>query len=176
MGDPQRLQSVQPARYVDERFGLPTITDVLRELEKPGRDPRPEFRVAQFDAQIQTLHDLRPGQILEGVVTNVTAFGAFVDIGVHQDGLVHVSALSDRFVSAAHEAVSTGDIIRVKVVSVDIPRQRIALTARLKDPAVQSTSSASAPAKKTTAPPPAKTGRLGALLQQAGVAPTRSRP
>ena len=112
---------------------MPTVTDILRELEKPGRDPRPAFTTATFAEGVETLGDLRPGMILEGVVTNVAAFGAFVDVGVHQDGLVHVSAMSKNFVSDPHSVVKSGDVVRVKVLSVDVPRHRISLTLRLDD-------------------------------------------
>jgi uncharacterized protein len=122
-----------PAKYVDDRFGLPTIQDILKELEKPGRDPRPEFKAATFKEGVEDIRDLQPGMILEGVITNVAAFGAFVDIGVHQDGLVHVSALSNKFVKDPHEVVKAGDIVKVKVMEVDVPRQRIGLSMRMDD-------------------------------------------
>ncbi len=133
MGNGSVLKALQPEAFVDERFGVPTVKDILAELEKPGRDPRPEFRTATFREGIETLKDLEPGMLLEGVVTNVTNFGAFVDIGVHQDGLVHVSALSERFVKDPHSVVKAGDVVKVKVLEVDIPRSRIALTMRLAD-------------------------------------------
>lgn len=135
MGDGRLLKSLDAKRFVDERFGEPTVRDILAELEKPGRDPRPEFKTATFQDGVETLKDLQPGMLLEGVVTNVTNFGAFVDIGVHQDGLVHVSALADRFVKDPREVVKAGDVVKVKVVEVDLPRNRIALTMRLKDEA-----------------------------------------
>ncbi|HEY1618918.1 MAG TPA: S1 RNA-binding domain-containing protein, partial [Streptosporangiaceae bacterium] len=119
----------------DERFGLPTVTDILRELEKPGRDPRPAFTTASFRDGVEELTDLVPGMMLEGVVTNVAAFGAFVDVGVHQDGLVHVSAMSRTFVSDPREVVKSGDVVRVKVLGVDVPRKRVSLTLRLDDEA-----------------------------------------
>lgn len=134
MGRSDVLRQVAPREFTDERFGLPTVQDVLGELEKPGRDPRPEFRSAQFKEGVETLKDLQPGMLLEGVVTNVANFGAFVDIGVHQDGLVHVSALSNRFVKDPREVVKAGQLVKVKVVEVDLPRNRIALTMRLDDP------------------------------------------
>ncbi len=134
MGHRDVLRQVAPKEFIDERFGLPTVQDVLGELEKPGRDPRPEFRSAQFKEGVETLKDLQPGMLLEGVVTNVANFGAFVDIGVHQDGLVHVSALSNRFVKDPREVVKTGELVKVKVMEVDISRNRIALTMRLDDP------------------------------------------
>jgi len=120
-------------QYTDDRFGLPTVQDILKELEKPGRDPRPEFKAATFRDGIEELKDLLPGMLLEGTVTNVTNFGAFVDIGVHQDGLVHVSALSNKFIKDPHELVKAGQVVKVKVLEVDIPRKRIALTMRLTD-------------------------------------------
>jgi uncharacterized protein len=135
IGDLKRLRSLDPRKYTDERFGLPTVQDILQELEKPGRDPRPEFKTASFRDGIEELKDLEPGMQLEGVVTNVTNFGAFVDIGVHQDGLVHISALSERFVRDPHQVVKAGDVVKVKVLEVDVPRKRIALTMRLSDEA-----------------------------------------
>ena len=131
MGNPSSLRNVKAVDFTDERFGLPTVTDIIKELEKPGRDPRPEFKTAQFAEGVETLNDLLPGMVLEGAVTNVTNFGAFVDIGVHQDGLVHISSLSDRFVEDPHQVVKAGDIVKVKVLDVDLPRKRIALTMRL---------------------------------------------
>jgi protein Tex len=133
MGDSKLLKSLHPEKYADERFGVPTVTDILRELEKPGRDPRPEFKTAAFQDGVEDLRDLQPGMILEGVVTNVAAFGAFVDIGVHQDGLVHISALSEKFVKDAHEVVKAGQVVKVKVLEVDEKRKRVALTMRLND-------------------------------------------
>ena len=133
VGQRSVISRLDPARYTDEKFGLPTIQDILKELEKPGRDPRPEFRTAAFKEGVDKLEDLRPGMTLEGVVTNVANFGAFVDIGVHQDGLVHISALSDRFVKDPHEVVKTGDVVKVKVLEVDVRRQRVALTMRMSD-------------------------------------------
>jgi uncharacterized protein len=132
-GAPHILKSIDPIRYTDERFGLPTVEDILRELEKPGRDPRPEFRTAAFAEGIAELKDLSPGMVLEGVVTNVAAFGAFVDIGVHQDGLVHISCLSETFVKDPRAIVKAGDVVRVKVLDVDLPRQRVRLSMRLSD-------------------------------------------
>lgn len=131
LGDSQFLRGLKPADFVDEHFGLPTITDVLKELDKPGRDPRPEFKTATFKDGVETMKDLTPGMLLEGVVTNVTNFGAFVDIGVHQDGLVHISSLTDKFVSDPHQVVKAGDIVKVKVLEVEIERKRIALTMRM---------------------------------------------
>ncbi|MGA0540245.1 Tex family protein [Neotabrizicola sp. VNH66] len=128
MGDGAALKALNPASFVDEKFGLPTVKDILSELEKPGRDPRPTFKTATFTDGVEEISDLKPGMVLEGTVTNVAAFGAFVDIGVHQDGLVHVSQLADRFVSDPHEVVKAGDVVRVTVVEVDVPRKRIGLT------------------------------------------------
>jgi protein Tex len=133
IGDARTLRSLSPTDFADDRFGVPTVTDIIAELEKPGRDPRPAFTTATFAAGVEKVADLKAGMVLEGVVTNVAAFGAFVDVGVHQDGLVHVSALADRFVSDPHEVVRSGQVVRVKVVEVDLDRQRIALTMRLKD-------------------------------------------
>jgi uncharacterized protein len=130
MGDSAALKALDPRTFVDERFGLPTVRDIIAELEKPGRDPRPGFKTATFADGIDEIKDLKPGMLLEGTVTNVAAFGAFVDIGVHQDGLVHVSQLADRFVKDPHEVVKAGDVVKVRVVEVDIPRKRIALTMR----------------------------------------------
>ncbi len=131
IGDVAFLRSLKPAQFTDERFGEPTVKDILRELEKPGRDPRPEFKTAEFKEGVETMADLQPGMVLEGVVTNVTNFGAFVDIGVHQDGLVHVSVLANRFVKDPHEVVKPGDVVRVKVIEVDLKRKRIALSMRM---------------------------------------------
>jgi uncharacterized protein len=135
LGNAPALRALSPASFVDEKFGLPTVTDILRELEKPGRDPRPAFKTAEFKAGVETLNDLEPGMVLEGVVTNVAAFGAFVDVGVHQDGLVHVSAMSNSFVKDPRSVVKPGDIVRVKVLEVDKPRKRISMTLRLDDQA-----------------------------------------
>ena len=133
MGQPAALSGLTPTEFTDDKFGVPTVRDILAELEKPGRDPRPEFKTALFREGIESLSDLRPDMILEGVVTNVAAFGAFVDIGVHQDGLVHVSALANRYVKDPHDVVKPGQIVQVKVIEVDVKRQRIALTMRLKE-------------------------------------------
>jgi uncharacterized protein len=140
IGDSAFLRSLNPEDYVTERFGLPTIRDIIAELEKPGRDPRPEFRFAAFEDGVETLNDLQPGMVLEGSVTNVTNFGAFVDIGVHQDGLVHISALSSTFVKDPRDVVKTGDIVKVKVMEVDIPRKRIGLSMRMDDQPGEKTS------------------------------------
>ncbi len=130
MGDSAALKSLDPRVFVDERFGLPTVRDIIAELDKPGRDPRPEFKTATFADGIDDIKDLKPGMMLEGTVTNVAAFGAFVDIGVHQDGLVHVSQLADKFVKDPHEVVKAGDVVKVRVTEVDVPRKRIGLTMR----------------------------------------------
>jgi uncharacterized protein len=135
IGDAGVLRSLKPEQFSDETFGAPTVTDILKELEKPGRDPRPEFKTASFKEGVEEMKDLAPGMLLEGVVTNVANFGAFVDIGVHQDGLVHVSALADRFVKDPREVVKPGDIVKVKVLEVDLKRKRISLTMRLRDEA-----------------------------------------
>ena len=135
MRDGATLKRIDPAKCTDERFGLPTVRDILKELEKPGRDPRPEFRTASFREGVEELAQLEPSMILEGVVTNVTAFGAFVDVGVHQDGLVHISVMSNRFVKDPREIVKAGDIVKVKVLEVDVKRRRIALSMRLDEPA-----------------------------------------
>ena len=133
LGDSRAVKSLNPAKYTDEKFGLPTVQDILKELEKPGRDPRPEFKTASFRDGVEEIRDLEPGMTLEGVITNVTNFGAFVDIGVHQDGLVHISALSEKFVKDPHTVVKAGDVVKVKVLEVDPIRKRIALTMRLSD-------------------------------------------
>ena len=133
IGDSGFLRKLDPKQFTDETFGLPTVTDILKELDKPGRDPRPEFKTAEFQDGVESLKDLKPGMILEGVVTNVTNFGAFVDIGVHQDGLVHISALSEKFVKDPYEVVKAGDIVKVKVMEVDIPRNRVGLSMRMSD-------------------------------------------
>jgi uncharacterized protein len=135
MRHPTVLKELSPADFTDEQFGLPTVRDIFAELEKPGRDPRPEFKTATFRDGIESLSDVQPGMVLEGVVTNVAAFGAFVDIGVHQDGLVHVSALANKFIKDPHEVVKPGQVVKVKVIDVDLKRQRIALTMRLEDAA-----------------------------------------
>jgi uncharacterized protein len=137
LGNSDRLKTIDPKQFTDETFGLPTVKDILSELEKPGRDPRPEFKTAKFKEGVETLKDLKPDMRLEGVVTNVTNFGAFVDIGVHQDGLVHISSLANHFVKDPHDVVKAGDLVTVKVLEVDLPRKRIALTMRLDESAAQ---------------------------------------
>ncbi len=131
IGDTEYLKTLSPGDFTDERFGIPTVSDILAELEKPGRDPRPDFRAAAFREGIEKLSDLKPDMVLEGTVTNVTNFGAFVDVGVHQDGLVHISQVADRFVKDPREVVKAGDIVKVKVVDVDLERKRISMTMRL---------------------------------------------
>ncbi|HEX5394488.1 MAG TPA: helix-hairpin-helix domain-containing protein, partial [Rhodocyclaceae bacterium] len=133
IGDSRVVKALNPVKYTDDKFGLPTVQDILKELEKPGRDPRPEFKTATFKEGVEDLKDLQLGMILEGTITNVTNFGAFVDIGVHQDGLVHISALSDKFVKDPHSVVKAGDVVKVKVLEVDVARKRVALTMRMSD-------------------------------------------
>ena len=145
LGNSSLLRTLKPTDYTDEQFGVPTVTDIIGELDKPGRDPRPEFKTATFKEGVEKISDLVPEMVLEGVVTNVTNFGAFVDIGVHQDGLVHISSLTDRFVKDPREVVKAGDIVRVKVLEVDVPRKRISLTMRLDEKADQ-------PARKPAEP------------------------
>ena len=176
IGDSAFLKSLQPARFADVQFGIPTVADILAELEKPGRDPRPEFRTASFQEGVEKISDLKPGMRLEGVVTNVTAFGAFVDVGVHQDGLVHISELSDRFVKDPREVVKAGDIVKVRVKDVDVAKRRIALT--MKSGAIDPTAglsgaaSASSTRSGAAAPPSGRAdapaeGALGAALRRA---------
>jgi uncharacterized protein len=161
IGDKAFLKTLKPAQFADDKFGIPTITDIIAELEKPGRDPRPEFKTATFKEGVEKITDLKPGMQLEGVVTNVAAFGAFVDIGVHQDGLVHVSELADRFVKDPHEVVKAGDVVKVRVKEVDVARKRIGLTMR--SGAIDRNASASPGSRpagqsssnpRTSAPPP----------------------
>ncbi|MDM4768691.1 Tex family protein [Solimonas sp. SE-A11] len=182
MGDSATLRKLDPKRFVDDHFGLPTVRDIIAELEKPGRDPRPEFRTAAFADGIDDLKDLKPGMMLEGTVTNVAAFGAFVDIGVHQDGLVHVSQLADKFVKDPHEVVKAGDVVKVRVVEVDVKRKRIALSMKKDDagasrggaPAERSSGprdrdrrDARPAARPPQAPPKPQQGSLGAALMDA---------
>lgn len=182
LNDPGALKKLNPAKYTDERFGLPTVIDILKELEKPGRDPRPEFKTASFKEGVETLKDLELGMVLEGTVTNVTNFGAFVDIGVHQDGLVHISALAEKFVKDPREVVKAGDTVKVKVLEVDMPRNRIALTMRMGDEPGQEAKQnqrQQRPASKASNKPEQRSfgdkapqkaaalGSMGALLQQA---------
>ncbi|MFI8750319.1 Tex family protein [Vreelandella lionensis] len=184
IGDSATLKALKPADFADERFGVPTVSDILKELDKPGRDPRPEFKAAEFREGVETLKDLKLGMVLEGTVTNVTHFGAFVDIGVHQDGLVHISALSDRFIDDPRSVVKAGDIVTVKVMSVDIPRKRVGLSMRLDDepeqPEAPGSTASAAPHKPARSSrqggqrqgnqqsePPAAMGALGAALMKA---------
>ncbi|KAB7774598.1 Tex family protein [Xanthomonas sp. LMG 12459] len=160
IGDGGFLRGLKPDQFTDEKFGLPTVRDILKELEKPGRDPRPEFKAARFADGVEDIKDLKPGMVLEGVVSNVAAFGAFVDIGVHQDGLVHISALSDSYVKDPRDVVKAGDIVKVKVLEVDVARKRIALTRRLDD---------------TPAPAPARPADRDRDARGAGGPPRRER-
>jgi uncharacterized protein len=183
IGNTAVLRSLRPREFADEQFGLPTVSDILTELEKPGRDPRPAFSTASFAEGVETLADLAPGMILEGVVTNVAAFGAFVDVGVHQDGLVHVSAMSRNFVSDPREVVRSGDVVRVKVLGVDAARKRISLTLRLDDePGGQPRPPREAPAKQNRkrGDVPGSGGQGGAMadaLRRAGLSgDRRSKP
>jgi len=137
IGNAEIVRQLKPQTFVDDTFGLPTVSDILRELEKPGRDPRPAFKAAVFKEGVETLKDLKRGMILEGTVTNVAAFGAFVDIGVHQDGLVHISMLANKFVKDPREVVKAGDVVKVKVLEIDEKRKRIALTMRLDEQAAR---------------------------------------
>ena len=166
MGQPAALKGLAPAEFTDDRFGVPTVRDILAELEKPGRDPRPEFKTATFRDGIESLADLQPDMILEGVVTNVAAFGAFVDIGVHQDGLVHVSALANKFVKNPHDVVKPGQIVKVKVIDVDVKRQRIALTMRLDN-------APSVPSRSTGKPAAAAQGARDRRPSPSKSSPTR---
>ncbi|WP_318200337.1 Tex family protein [Streptomyces sp. SCL15-4] len=158
VGNTAVLRSLRPADFVDDTFGLPTVTDILKELEKPGRDPRPAFRTATFKEGVEKISDLSAGMVLEGVVTNVAAFGAFVDVGVHQDGLVHVSAMSKSFVKDPRDVVKPGDIVKVKVLDVDIPRKRIALTLRLDDEAAPQAQGGGRPQRGGARPPQQRQG------------------
>ncbi|MDP2027048.1 Tex family protein [Sulfuriferula sp.] len=169
IGQPGAFSQLQAAHYTDDRFGLPTVQDILRELEKPGRDPRPAFQAVAFKEGVEDLKDLTPGMLLEGVVTNVTNFGAFVDVGVHQDGLVHISALAERFVKDPHSVVKAGDVVKVKVLEVDVQRKRVALTMRLTDAPPKPDAgqkSIAKSAKHTPAPAPAG-GALAEALAKA---------
>ncbi len=169
MGDKTVLKKLDPKAFVDDKFGLPTVRDILSELEKPGRDPRPEFKTATFADGVEDIKDLKPGMRLEGTVTNVAAFGAFVDIGVHQDGLVHVSQLADRFVKDPRDVVKAGDVVKVRVVEVDVARKRIALTMRSGE--VQPSAPAGRPdtraPQRRSEPASGGLGGLGAKLAEA---------
>ncbi|MEO6698862.1 MAG: Tex family protein [Paraperlucidibaca sp.] len=188
IGNAKALKSIKAEKFIDAQFGLITVQDVLSELEKPGRDPRPEFRAATFSDAVTEMKDLVLGMVLEGVVTNVTAFGAFVDVGVHQDGLVHISVLSERFVKDPHEVVKAGDIVKVKVMDVDLSRKRIALSCKLDAPlpsandkpanagaarnqqgAGQARGAQGKPARQQQGSAPLKSGTLGDLFRKAGV-------
>jgi protein Tex len=189
IGNATALRALSPKNFVDDTFGLPTVTDILRELEKPGRDPRPAFKAAVFKDGVETLDDLKPGMVLEGAVTNVAAFGAFVDVGVHQDGLVHVSAMSKTFVKDPREVVKPGDIVRVKVMEVDLARKRIVLTLRLDDEVgPRADRAGTAPPRNDAARPPSRGpsrnaapagrdeqggGALAEALRRAGLAEKR---
>ncbi len=162
IGNAAVLRSLSPKTFVDDTFGLPTVTDILRELEKPGRDPRPTFKAAVFKEGVETLDDLKPGMVLEGTVTNVAAFGAFVDIGVHQDGLVHISAMAKTFVKDPRDVAKPGDIVRVKVLEVDKARKRIALTLRLDDEVGPRTDRAGPAGARDTGARAPRTGSGGA--------------
>jgi uncharacterized protein len=173
IGNTAVLRRLRPGDFVSGSVGLPTVTDILAELEKPGRDPRPTFVTARFAEGVEKVADLKPGMVLEGVVTNVAAFGAFVDVGVHQDGLVHVSAMANRFVKDPRDVVKPGDVVRVKVLSVDVPRNRIGLSLRLDDPAeAAKPSPGSSPGKVAKRPPvrskPPAGGALADALRRAG--------
>ncbi|MGW3804343.1 Tex family protein [Streptomyces clavifer] len=174
VGNTDVLRSLRPDEFVDEKFGLPTVTDILKELEKPGRDPRPAFRTATFKEGVEKIGDLASGMVLEGVVTNVAAFGAFVDIGVHQDGLVHVSAMSRTFVKDPRDVVKPGDIVKVKVMDVDIPRKRISLTLRLDDEAAGAQGGGQSPRRERNGrgegerPPRQRQGEQGPRQGQGG--------
>ncbi|WP_374498371.1 Tex family protein [Vogesella indigofera] len=166
VGDSIFIKGLRASDYIDERFGLPTVMDILKELDKPGRDPRPEFKTATFQDGVESLKDLQPGMVLEGVVTNVANFGAFVDIGVHQDGLVHISALSNKFIDDPRKVVKAGDVVKVKVVEVDVPRKRVALTMRLDDEigtAVRSGAGRSDTNRRQNAKPAAQDNAGGAM-------------
>ncbi|TXJ86854.1 RNA-binding transcriptional accessory protein [Streptomyces lavendulae] len=168
IGNTGALRSLRPADFVDDTFGLPTVSDILKELEKPGRDPRPAFKTATFKEGVEKISDLSAGMVLEGVVTNVAAFGAFVDIGVHQDGLVHVSAMSKTFVKDPRDVVKPGDIVKVKVLEVDIPRKRIGLTLRLDDEAAPADRSGGGRRQRGTRPPQQRQGGQGQGERQSG--------
>ena len=175
IGNAAVLGGLAPERFADERFGVPTVRDILRELEKPGRDPRPAFKTARFQEGVEKISDLKPGMQLEGVVTNVAAFGAFVDVGVHQDGLVHISAMARRRIASPAEVVKAGDVVRVLVLSVDVPRKRIGLSMRLDDP-VDGTTAAprSGPLPAQPAPQPERGGALADAFRRAkGQPPAR---
>jgi len=174
IGDASFLRALKPEQFTDERFGVPTVRDILKELEKPGRDPRPEFVAPSFAEGVEDVKDLKPGMILEGRVTNVAAFGAFVDIGVHQDGLVHVSSLSHTFVKDPRDAVKAGDIVKVKVMEIDLPRQRIGLSMRLDDEPGQPRAGRPADAKSAGPRDGRNGGRPGGGVPKPAPAPANS--
>lgn len=175
IGDSVFLRALNAKDYVDDQFGVPTVTDIIAELDKPGRDPRPEFKTATFQEGVEKLTDLKPGMVLEGTVTNVTNFGAFVDVGVHQDGLVHISALSEQFVKDPRSVVKAGDIVRVKVMEVDIARKRIGMSMRLSDEPGETSKNERTDRPRRSSPRPtdrefrkaAKSGTMAALFEQA---------
>lgn len=178
VGNSAVLGKLRAGDFADEQFGIPTVTDVLAELDKPGRDPRPTFKTATLAEGIETIKDLKPGMVLEGTVTNVAAFGAFVDIGVHQDGLVHVSAMSEQFVKDPHDVVSSGEVVKVRVVDVDVPRNRIGLSLRLQDEPKDSKASGRSKPKKGARRKPnprnqAPQGSMAAALKNAGFGQSR---
>jgi uncharacterized protein len=177
MGDGSTLRKLDPAKYTDETFGVPTVRDILSELEKPGRDPRPEFKTASFQDGVNELTDLKPGMVLEGVVTNVANFGAFVDIGVHQDGLVHISMLANKFVKDPREVVKAGDVVRVKVLEVDVARKRVALTMRMDATAPRTASSSERPREsaRPSRPPPKPEPQGNGLMAEALSAALKAR-
>ncbi len=170
------MRSLRPNDFVGvisgATIGVPTVTDILAELEKPGRDPRPAFTTATFTEGVDKIADLKPGMVLEGMVTNVAAFGAFVDVGVHQDGLVHISAMSKTFVKDPRDVVKPGDVVRVKVLAVDVPRHRIGLTLRLDDDAAAQPTPPPGTPRKTAAKPPAAAPRKAAAKRP----PAASKP
>lgn len=172
IGDSPFLRKLKPESYCDEQFGVPTVTDIISELEKPGRDPRPEFKMARLQDGVETLKDLQPDMVLEGTITNVTNFGAFVDIGVHQDGLVHISALADKFVKDPHSVVKAGDIVKVKVMEVDAERKRISLSMRLSDSAADQADQKVAAPQKTDSGKGRQKIRQGKSSQQTNNKPT----
>lgn len=178
VGNSAVLGKLRAGDFADEKFGIPTVTDVLAELDKPGRDPRPTFKTATLAEGIETIKDLKPGMVLEGTVTNVAAFGAFVDIGVHQDGLVHVSAMSEQFVKDPHDVVSSGEVVKVRVVDVDVPRNRIGLSLRLQDEPKDPTANGKSKPKKGARRKPnprnqAPQGSMAAALKNAGFGQSR---
>jgi uncharacterized protein len=172
IGNSEIVRQLKPQAFVDDTFGLPTVTDILRELEKPGRDPRPAFKAAVFKEGVEEIKHLKAGMILEGTVTNVAAFGAFVDVGVHQDGLVHISAMSKTFIKDPRDVVKPGDIVKVKVLEVEVARKRIALTLRLDDE-VGAKGGAKAGVKAERAVPRKDEGRAPARAPARSAAPAR---